>query len=361
MKALAGAAALTLASAIGLTAGVAIANNGSTRGDASSVRLNSEFDHIGAEVRELDTGGRTSYYIDEGPRDGRPVVYIGGQGTSLEAFQLTEFARSNREALGLRVISVERNGFGESEFDGALGYADYTNEVLAVLQHLDIDQFVIVAISGGGAYAAQLAAAVPGRVISLHAAAAVSSTLPTRSEPNCTRTTDEWNDILRFFSENPKAWWGVPGSPVLVVPGWQTRAYADATRTFYVGGQLGDPSALTHEYQLPCSTDAVVDAGLLTMPVFLYYGGADTTVPTSVMEQWQAAVPNVRKAAVYPDQGHTVQYRHWDQILADMAGYHDDTVMCRNGRTRLVPDDKVDRRLSKGATLGSCAWTDAGQ
>jgi hypothetical protein len=40
------------------------------------------------------------------------LVFIGGQGTSLEAFQLSEFARTSREELGLRVISVERNGFG---------------------------------------------------------------------------------------------------------------------------------------------------------------------------------------------------------------------------------------------------------
>jgi non-heme chloroperoxidase len=52
-----------------------------------------------------------------------------------------------------------------------------------VLGHLAIDRFAILAISAGGAYAAQLAAQVPERVISLHAAAAVSSTLPTRTPP----------------------------------------------------------------------------------------------------------------------------------------------------------------------------------
>jgi hypothetical protein len=34
------------------------------------------------------------------------------------------------------------------------------------------------------------------------------------------------------------------------------------------------------------------------------------------MARWEAALPHVAKATVYPNEGHTVQYRHWDQTLA---------------------------------------------
>ena len=326
------------------------------RPDPRSIHLQTEFDHIGAEVHSLTHDGRTSYYIDEGPRDGRAVVFIGGAGTSLEAFQLTEFARTSRERLGLRVISVERNGFGESDLDLALDYADYNDEIIAVLDHLGIDRFAILSISGGGAYAAQLAAQVPERVISLHAAASVSSTLPTRATPNCSLTLEQRNVNNAFWYANPKIWWGVPGSPVLVIPGWQATAYLDAVRSFYLGGDLGDPSALSHEQMLPCGPNAVVDATRITAPAYLYWGGADTSVPVSVMQRWQNALPNVVKATVYPGEGHTVQYRHWDQILADMAGYGDYTVVCRDGETRLVPNSRADGVLAEGATLGLCAW-----
>jgi non-heme chloroperoxidase len=351
------AAAMTVA-AVAVPA-AADARSGGPDRDPRSIELQDEFDHIGAEVHSLTRDGRTSYYIDEGDPDGRAVVFIGGAGTSLEAFQLTEFARTSREELGLRVISVERNGFGESELDLDLDYADYNAEILAVLDHLGIDRFAVLAISGGGAYAAQLAAQAPERVISLHAAAAVSSTLPTRSARNCSLTLEQRNAQNAFWTANPKIWWGVPGSPVLVIPGWQTAAYADATRSFYVGGQMGDPSALSHEGMLPCGPDAVVDAQRITAPAYLYWGGADTSVPVAVMKQWQDALPNVVKATVYPGEGHTVQYRHWEQILVDMAGYGDQTVVCRNGRTRLVPNERADAIVSEGATLGLCAWADA--
>jgi non-heme chloroperoxidase len=335
------------------------AKHGKPKRDPRSIKLQDEFDHIGAEVHSLTHDGRTSYYIDEGDPKGRAVVFIGGAGTSLEAFQLTEFARTSREALGLRVISVERNGFGESQLDLDLGYADYNAEILAVLDHLGIDKFAVLAISGGGAYATQLAAQVPERVISLHAAAAVSSTLPTRTPPNCSRTLEERNVQNAFWYANPKIWWGVPGSPVLVIPGWQATAYLDAVRSFYLGGGLGDPSALSHEQMLPCEPDAVVDASRITAPTYLYWGGADTSVPATVMKQWQDALPNVVRATVYPGEGHTVQYRHWDQIMVDMAGYGDYTVVCRGGHTRLVPRDRADALVQRGATLGLCAWAES--
>jgi len=324
-------------------------------GDPAAVQLKSGFDHIGAEVHSIDVDGRSSYYIDDGDPEGRAVVFIGGQGTSLAAFQLTEFARSTRLALGLRMISVERNGFGESPIDPNRGYDDYANEVLAVLDHLGVDKFAIIAISGGGAYAAHLAAAVPDRVLSLHAAAAVSRTLPTRGDYDCSKTLDQRKEDAIKYTHHPKDWWGVPGSPVLIIPGWQTEAYADATRSFYVNGQMGDPTALAVEGQLPCTEDAVVDAARINAPTYLYWGEEDKSVPVEQMEQWKAALPNVVRATAYPGQGHTVQYRQWDQILADIAGYGDHTVVCRDGNTQLVPSGDV----AEGEFLGNCAWQTA--
>lgn len=345
---------LSLVTVVGLCGNLTLADTARPlpMQDAAAVTLSSGFDHIGAEVHSINVDGRASFFIDDGPADGRPVIFIGGQGTSLAAFQLTEFNRSTRLALGLRIISVERNGFGESPLDPTRGYADYATEVLAVLDHLGVDDFAIVAISGGGAYAAHLAAAAPDRILSLHATAASPSTLPTRSEPKCDTPIDQMKEKLIYYTHTPKNWWGVPGSPVLVIPGWQTRAYGDATRTFYVNGQMGDPTALAVEYLLPCSEDAIADTAQITAPAYLYWGASDETVPVAAMEQWQAALPNVVRATVYKNQGHTVQYRHWDQVLADIAGLGDHTVICEGDQTLLIPNGDVQ----PDAFLGNCAW-----
>ena len=78
---------------------------------------------------------------------------------------------------GCGFVSVERNGFGMTPFDPALGYEDAVDDVLGVLDALAIRRFAVVAISGGAPYGAALAARVPHRVLSLHLAAAVAGPL----------------------------------------------------------------------------------------------------------------------------------------------------------------------------------------
>ena len=115
--------------------------------------------------------GREARYIDEGESSWRAVVFFGGACTSVGAFSLTEFLRTSRQLLRLRVVSVERNGFGATPFDLSLGYAEAVDDVLAVLSALRIEHFAVIAFSGGAPIGAALAARVPGRVLSLHLAA----------------------------------------------------------------------------------------------------------------------------------------------------------------------------------------------
>jgi non-heme chloroperoxidase len=321
---------------------------------AKSVDLQEAFDPLGPRVHSLDVGGgRTAHYVDEGKPGWRPVVFLSGHGTSARAFGLTEFARTSREALKLRVISVERNGFGESPFDPGLGYEEYVDEVLAVLDHLGVDRFAVMAISGGGPYATYLTTRAPSRVISLHIAAAIPNA---PQSALCGLDDAALQDALRPFTENPKLWWGMPASsPIHLIRGWQETAYEEAGRTFFVGGQLGAPDALAHERRLYC-TPTVPDLSEVTAPAYLYWGAADQTVPLSQMERWRDLLPNVAAERVYEGEGHDVQYRHWDQILVDMAGLGDQTVICHQGRTRLVDGDRAERFVSRGATLGICAW-----
>ena len=75
-------------------------------------------------------------------------------------------------------------------------------------------------------------------------------------------------------------------------------------------------------------------------------------MPPAEMEHWQQAIPNVVRATSYAGQGHTVQYRHWDQVLADIAGFGDHRVVCRDGATLLVPEGEV----AEGEIITICAW-----
>jgi non-heme chloroperoxidase len=51
-----------------------------------------------------------------------------------------------------------------------------------------------------------------------------------------------------------------------------------------------------------------------------------------------------------------VQYRHWDQILTDVATLGHRVVVCVDGATLLVSPEQAEELISEGATLGLCAW-----
>lgn len=326
------------------------------RDSPRAVRLQDAFDHLGPVSHALRLrDGRIAHYVDEGRRGWRPVVFLGGTGTSARALELTEFLRSSRESLRLRMISVERNGFGETGYDPRLGFDDYSSDVLAVLDRLRIRRFAVVAISGGGPYAAHLAARAPGRVISLHLAAAEPPYGPT--PPYCPLTDAALGGgSLGQLIKNPMAWWAFPASsPVNRIPGFLDAAYDDGARTFFVRGQLADPAPIVHEWRLYCSRPGP-DLSRLRAPSYLYFGTSDQTVPIASLSLWRSALGRVAAARVYPGEGHDVQYRHWDQVLLDLAGYGRYTAVCARGHTQVVPAGRVSRLRRRGATLGVCAW-----
>ena len=226
-------------------------------------------------VTESSAAGRVVRYIDEGEPGWRPVVFFGGLGTDVNAFYMTEFARELRERLRLRVVSVERNGFGMTAFEPSLGYAEAVDDVLGVLDTLEIRQFAVVAISGGAPFAAALAARVPHRVLSLHLAAAVAG-------------------------------------PVVAQCGTASALYAQPALL------AADP-ALAHEWRL-VSSQPLADLAGLYAPACLYWGMEDDVVPAEHVREWRRLLPRLAALRGYPGEGHDVQYRHWEQILLDVAG-----------------------------------------
>jgi len=79
------------------------------------------FDSLGPTVQQLPlANGRQVHFIDDGADLGLPVVFVGGLGTSVRVIRLLDFLRSMRVGLNIRMISIERNGYGQSAFDPKL-------------------------------------------------------------------------------------------------------------------------------------------------------------------------------------------------------------------------------------------------
>jgi pimeloyl-ACP methyl ester carboxylesterase len=119
----------------------------------------------------LTVAGRDVGYIDYGPHNGTPVLWChGGPGSRLEpATQAPAAARA-----GLRLIGIDRPGYGRSTPQPGRSIADWVADGLAVADALDVERFVAVGCSTGGAYALALAAHAPQRLAAVVACCALT-------------------------------------------------------------------------------------------------------------------------------------------------------------------------------------------
>jgi pimeloyl-ACP methyl ester carboxylesterase len=117
--------------------------------------------------------GRTVGYADYGSAAATAVLWChGGPGSRAEPAHLAPQA----VRAGLRIIGIDRPGYGLSAPRPGRTIADWVPDALAVAGHLAIDQFVTVGTSTGGAYALALAALAPDRVRGVVACCSMTDT-----------------------------------------------------------------------------------------------------------------------------------------------------------------------------------------
>src|SRR5690606_36300981 len=164
-----------------------------------------------------------------------------------------------------RLISVGRNGFGNTPFDPDGDYDDFARTAIGVLDAKGVDDFSIVAISGGGPYAQRVAASVPDRLRSVHFAAAYTGT-PDAGPPKdlCRLEPQSRAALAQGYSDDPASWWAFGDDAIAHrIPGFLDAAVADAERA------LRDPRAVAHEFDLFCHpTD--VDLSVVDAPPVLH-------------------------------------------------------------------------------------------
>ncbi len=275
--------------------------------------------------------GRLLGYAIYGDPGGEPVFYFHGfPGSRLEA----QLADQVAAQLGVRLIALDRPGFGLSDFKARRTIFDWPDDVIKIADTLGINRFATVGVSGGGPYAAACALRIPQRLT----AAAIVSGLGPLDTPNGTDRMILTNHLIFLLGRrlpwlarislrctayqvrrNPERMLGriigaLPDADkaVLARPEVKT-AIRDNIVEAFRGGSSGAACELLL-YSRPWGF-LLKD---IALRVNLWHGEEDRSVPPTMGRYQARAIPNCR-AIFCPREGHfSLAINHMEEILSGL-------------------------------------------
>ncbi len=273
-------------------------------------------------------GGRGLAYAEFGASKGIPVLYCHGfPGSRLEA----AFADRVASTLGARLIAVDRPGIGMSDYCTGRTILGWAADVLYLVDHLELEQFSVLGVSGGAPYALACAFKLPQRVRSIAVVsgvgppAAVSDASLASSSGLGLRLTvaAPWSAFL--FSTVLGAL-ACHASPILLAilgaksshhdrrtlrDGEFRTVLSTSMREAFRNGPRGAARDLTL-LSLPWSFELQE----LRAPVHIWHGGEDRVVPMSMALFLEQALPDCQ-ATYEQEHGHySLVHDYAEQILS---------------------------------------------
>ena len=274
--------------------------------------------------------GRTLAFAEYGDPHGKPLFFFHGMPGSRFFRPPDEITRQ----VGVRLITIDRPGYGESSFQPGRRILDWPANVCALADTLGLHKFAVAGHSGGGPYALSCAYALPERVT---LAAALCGAGPVET-PNATRGMEIQNK-LGFLYGRYIPW---PLWRLLIWVTYHRKLVPAAAATGHrhtrrpaadeaLMGQLEIREACKMSEQeafRPGLLGFAWDARLLTrpwgfplekvnVPVLLWHGTADNMTPLPMAEYVAGLLPNCR-ATFCEGEAHLLVFPHWKEILTQI-------------------------------------------
>ncbi len=270
--------------------------------------------------RFIEINGLQVHLRDEGPHDDpAPIVLLHGTSASLHTWE--GWAQGLRDKR--RVIRFDLPGFGLTGPNKENDYstASYVAFVRAVLDKLDVQQFVLAGNSLGGQIAWSAAAAMPDRVQRLILVDASGYPLETLSTPpevplgfRLARTPG-----LRWLMEHtlPR---GIVETSVRNVYGDPSKVTPELVDLYYdITLRAGNRKALARRMDQGYSADTTLLKDIKA-PTLILWGGKDRLLPLELGQRFQRDIPGA-KLVVLDDLGHVPQEEDPARTLAEVRRF----------------------------------------
>ena len=290
------------------------------------------------EQIELDDQRKLGYSIYGDP-NGYPIIFFHGwPGTRLDVSLMRDEALTNK----IKIIGIDRPGMAFSTFQRKRRISDWPKDVEALLDHLKINEFSILAFSTGGLYALECALQDLRGIKKIGLVSPVpyykmdwsNSSLKIlyksarifRFAPFILRLGYRiMNDISMYmYKKQPER---VYQTDVNRLTGVERELWEqEKCRNWFLNEYLPDLASssnkgVTYDLFILGRTLAAAEDDNESLnfkfPVFLWHGKNDDTVPHVSSLQLNKIITN-SKLKIYPNEGHRIIYNHFSEIINEL-------------------------------------------
>ncbi len=270
--------------------------------------------------------GRQLGYAEYGTPDGKPVFFFQG-GPSSRLFHHPD--EGIAISSGARIITIDRPGYGLSSFQPGRTLLDWPDDINEMADALKLDSFAVAGISAGGPYVAACAYKIPARITN---ATIISGVGPTDLKIDTQKLYQKRQIAITLARKapwmlRPLIWWfqnpqrnperyfrktfeelslpdqtilGRPEIKSMLIPNW-LEGVRQGVRGFAWEGVI-----FAHPWGFPLEE--------ISIPVSIWHGDADASIPLSMAEHVAKSIPNSR-LRVIPKEGHFLLFKYWKEIL----------------------------------------------
>lgn len=215
-----------------------------------------------------------------GRRGGPTVVFLNSLGSDMRIWQEIVPAFSDR----FRIVLYDKRGHGLSDAPPApYRIDDHVDDLVALLDHLQVERAVFVGVSVGGMIAQRLAVRAPDRVEALvlcDTAAKIG-------------TPEMWSERIGAVEST-----GIESIADRILERWFTAGFRQSRTEDYAGWKNMLVRTPVPGYAGTCASirdaDLRADAGAIRAPTLCVVGDQDGSTPPDLVRQTASLVPGAR-------------------------------------------------------------------